>query len=72
MCTIQRILLYLKLNQNQLKAELIEEADVFETIVKSSAFRTEDPGLESRQGTRFLGIYTLQCCCHNLMCIVIV
>jgi hypothetical protein len=26
-----------------------------------------DPGFESRQGVRFLGIYTLQCCCHNLI-----
>jgi hypothetical protein len=24
----------------------------------------------TRQGVRFLGIYTLQCCCHNLICIV--
>jgi hypothetical protein len=23
-------------------------------------------------GVRFFGIYTLQCCCHNLKCIVIV
>jgi hypothetical protein len=30
------------------------------------------PGFESRQGASFLGIYTLQCCCHNLICIVIV
>jgi hypothetical protein len=34
--------------------------------------RTEDLGFESCQGVRFLGIYTLQCCCHNLICIVIV
>jgi hypothetical protein len=25
------------------------------------------PGFESRQGVRFLGIFTLQCCCHNLI-----
>jgi hypothetical protein len=31
-----------------------------------------DPGFESRQGVRLLGLYTLQCCCHNLECIVIV
>jgi hypothetical protein len=27
---------------------------------------------DSRQGVRFLGIYTLKCCCHHLICIVIV
>jgi hypothetical protein len=32
----------------------------------ASASRTEDPGFESRQGVRFLGLYTLQCCCQNL------
>jgi hypothetical protein len=36
------------------------------------AYRTEDAGFESRQGVRFLGLYTLQCCCRNLVCIVIV
>jgi hypothetical protein len=41
-------------------------------VVIASAYRTEDPGFESRQGVRVLGIYTLQCCCHNLICIVIV
>jgi hypothetical protein len=34
--------------------------------------RTEDPAFESRQGVRFLGLYTLQCCCLNLICIGIV
>jgi hypothetical protein len=38
----------------------------------ASASSTEDPGFESRQGVRFLGLYTLQCCCENLICIVIV
>jgi hypothetical protein len=30
--------------------------------------RTEDTGVETRQGVRF---YTLQCCCPNLICIVL-
>jgi hypothetical protein len=33
-------------------------------VVIATAYRTEDPGFKSRQGVRFLGIYTLQCCCH--------
>jgi hypothetical protein len=33
---------------------------------------TEDPKFESRQGVRFLGVYTLECCCHNSIRIVIV
>jgi hypothetical protein len=41
-------------------------------VVITSAYRTEDPGFESRQGVRFLGSYTFQCCCCNLICIVIV
>jgi hypothetical protein len=41
-------------------------------VVIASAYRTKDPGFESRQGVRFLGIYTLQCCRYNLICIVIV
>jgi hypothetical protein len=41
-------------------------------VVITSAYRSEDPGFESRQGVRFLGIYTLQWCFHNLICIVIV
>jgi hypothetical protein len=41
-------------------------------VVIASAYITEDPEFESRQGMRFLGMYTLQCCCHNLICIVIV
>jgi hypothetical protein len=41
-------------------------------LVIASAYRTEYPGFESHQGVRFLGIYTLQCGCHNLICIVIV
>jgi hypothetical protein len=41
-------------------------------VVIASAYRTKDPRFESHQGVRFLGIYTLQCCCHNLICIVIV
>jgi hypothetical protein len=39
-------------------------------VVIASAYRTEDPGFESRQGVRFLGIYTVQCCCHNLISII--
>jgi hypothetical protein len=42
------------------------------TVVIASSYRTEDPWFESRQGVRFLGIYTMQCCCHYLICIVIV
>jgi hypothetical protein len=41
-------------------------------VVIASAYRTEDPGFESRQGVRFLGIYTLQCSCRSLIFIVIV
>jgi hypothetical protein len=41
-------------------------------VVIVSAYRTEDPGFESRQCVRFLGINTLHCCCHNLIRIVIV
>jgi uncharacterized membrane protein AbrB (regulator of aidB expression) len=41
-------------------------------VVIASDSRTEDPGFESLQCARFLGLYTLQCCCQNLMCIVIV
>jgi hypothetical protein len=41
-------------------------------VVIASAYKTEDPGFDSRHGVRFLGIYTLQCCCHNLICMVIV
>jgi hypothetical protein len=42
-------------------------------VVIASTYRTEDPGFESRQGVRFfLGIYAYLCCCHNLICIVIV
>jgi hypothetical protein len=41
-------------------------------VVIASAYRTEDPGFESRQGVRFLVIDTLQCCCHYLIRIVIV
>jgi hypothetical protein len=37
----------------------------------TSAYRTEDPGFESCQGVRLSGIFTLQCCCHKLTCIVI-
>jgi hypothetical protein len=40
--------------------------------VIAPAYKTKDPGFESRQGVRFLGIHTLQSCCHNLVCIVIV
>jgi hypothetical protein len=40
-------------------------------VVIASASRTEDPGLESHQGVRFLGLYTLQCSCQNWICIVI-
>jgi hypothetical protein len=39
-------------------------------VVIASAYRIEDPEFKSRQGVRFLRIYTLQCCCHNLICIV--
>jgi hypothetical protein len=41
-------------------------------VVIAFAYRTEDPVFKSRQGVRFLGIYTVQCSCHNLICIVIV
>jgi hypothetical protein len=41
-------------------------------MVIASAYRTEDPGFEPRQGVRFLGIYRLQCCCQNLIRIVVV
>jgi hypothetical protein len=41
-------------------------------VVITSASRTEDLGFESRQGSRFLGLYTLQCCCQNLICTFIV
>jgi hypothetical protein len=34
-------------------------------------YRTEDSRFDSRQGVRFLGICTLQWCCHNLICIII-
>jgi hypothetical protein len=37
------------------------------TLVISSASRTEDPGFESRQGVRILGLATLQCCSQNLI-----
>jgi hypothetical protein len=40
-------------------------------VVTASTAITEDPGFESHQGVRFLGLYTLQCCCQNLICIVI-
>jgi hypothetical protein len=40
--------------------------------VVMSAYKTEDPEFVYRQGVGFLGIYTLQCCRHNLKCIVIV
>jgi hypothetical protein len=33
----------------------------------SSRPPTDDPGFESRQGVTFLGIYTSQCCCQNLI-----
>jgi hypothetical protein len=42
-------------------------------VVNASAYRTEDPGFESRQGVRFFRVlYTFQCCCQNLKCNVIV
>jgi hypothetical protein len=34
-------------------------------VVIVSAYRTEDPGIKFRQGVRFIGIITLQRCCHN-------
>jgi hypothetical protein len=34
-------------------------------VVIESASITEDPGFESRQGVRFLDLYTLQCCCQK-------
>jgi hypothetical protein len=37
----------------------------------ASAIRTEDPGFESHS-VRFLGLDILQCCCQNLICIVMV
>jgi hypothetical protein len=36
-------------------------------VVIASAYITEDPGFESRPGVTFVGIYTLQCCCYNLI-----
>jgi hypothetical protein len=41
-------------------------------MVITSAYRTGDPGFESRQGVGFLGCYSLQCSCHNSRCIAIV
>jgi hypothetical protein len=43
-------------------------------VVIASAYRTEDPGFEYRQGVRILGLYlhTLQSFSQNLMCIVVV
>jgi hypothetical protein len=41
-------------------------------VVIAAASRTDDPGFESRQVVRFLGLNTFQCCCRNLKCIVIV
>jgi hypothetical protein len=35
-------------------------------VVIASAYRTEDPGFESRKGVRLLGLYTLQCRCQKL------
>jgi hypothetical protein len=42
-------------------------------VVIASAYRTEDPGFESRQGVRFLGFY-IHCSAivKKLICIVIV
>jgi hypothetical protein len=41
-------------------------------IQKNITSESEDTGFVSRQGVRFLRIYTLQCCYYNLKCIVIV
>jgi hypothetical protein len=54
-----------------LKTKLNGPGGMAYVVVIESAYRTEDHGFESRQGVRFLGIYILQCCCHNLICIVI-
>jgi hypothetical protein len=35
-------------------------------VVIASSSGSEDPGFESHQGVRFLRLYTLQCCYHNL------
>jgi hypothetical protein len=35
--------------------------------VIASVSRTDSPGFESRLGVRFLGLYTFQCYCHDLM-----
>jgi hypothetical protein len=40
--------------------------------IESASRREVVPGFKSHQGVRFLGLKTLQCCCQNLMCIVIV
>jgi hypothetical protein len=41
-------------------------------VVIASAYITEDPVFETRHAVRFLGVLTLQCCCRNLIRIVIV
>jgi hypothetical protein len=38
-------------------------------MVIASNSRTEDPGFESRQGVRFLGLNTLNSSCQNFICI---
>jgi hypothetical protein len=41
-------------------------------VVIAYAYKREDLGFESRQGIfKILRTYTLECCCHNLICIVI-
>jgi hypothetical protein len=42
------------------------------TVVIASASRTEDPEFESPPGCKTQGLYVLQCCCQNLIRIVIV
>jgi hypothetical protein len=41
------------------------------SAINKSLENTEDPKFESRQGVRFLGFETLQCCFQKLICIVI-
>jgi hypothetical protein len=36
-------------------------------VVIAFAYRTQDSGFKSRQAVKFLGLYTLQCCCQNLI-----
>jgi hypothetical protein len=50
-------------NENSFKCALARRSGI---VVIASAYRTTDPGFESRQVVKLLGLYTLQCCCRNL------